>query len=50
MALMKHTLLFLALAALLTFTLALPLSPLASEELVYGLLPRSLTSELTSSI
>lgn len=39
MALMKHTLLFLALAALLTFTLALPLSPLASEDLVSDFLP-----------
>ncbi|KAK7679420.1 hypothetical protein QCA50_017474 [Cerrena zonata] len=34
MALMKHTLLFFALAALLTFTLALPLSPLVSQELI----------------
>ncbi|KAK7686444.1 hypothetical protein QCA50_010668 [Cerrena zonata] len=34
MALMKHTLLFFALAALLTFTLALPLSPLVSPELI----------------
>lgn len=33
MALMKHILLFLALAALLTLTLALPLSPQASQEL-----------------